>query len=673
MPSQPDNSKNPLPVTTTVAVLLIMAATGAMLAFLILSAFSLLGRTACTVVMVAGLPAIAVGYHRMNGGRLKPAGIRLRRFRHPFALLYAVCAAASAIGGAIHLPNNHDALSYRVPRILHWLAEGQWHWIGGADTRMDFSGIGYEVLLLPVLGALHTLRVAYLANLIGYLLLPGLIYQVLSSLGVRKNIAATWMWIIPCGSCFVMQAGSLGNDLPGATLLLASLAFALKARSTGGITDLWLAMLAAALMTGMKASNLPLLLPTAICMLAALARHPRMLLPNFQPPAANENVCSGAPRPSMPMTGSTPSSLIHPRHPFPATFLVGLMALAVSFAPLAIWNARHTGDWTGQPGSPLKLQSPAAGLAGNAILIGSAALAPAVFPQAEAINSGFDRFESESLGWIRERFPDMRMTHPQLASEENSGIGLGVTAALLLGMAGGLRGFKWRRLISLGGLVFIGSLGALLFFMMKLGNCGAPRLIMPYYAGAVGLMLLLFDSGTVFRARWWKVASLLLLLPIVPALLFGPARPLLPMRAIMNALIDRGIDHPMVVRMATVYEVYANRHDPYTAIREMLPANATRIAFAGTAGDSEYSFWLPLGTRRVVDFQPDSNGKPPEPGTFDAIVTSTWGSNDRFGMTPEQLAESLGWEITDSAEVQTLASLPPAKWSIITPPSKDSP
>ena len=40
-----------------------------------------------------------------------------------------------------------------------------------------------------------------------------------------------WMWLMPTGYCFLLQAGSIGNDLFGAVFALAALDFALRAAS----------------------------------------------------------------------------------------------------------------------------------------------------------------------------------------------------------------------------------------------------------------------------------------------------------------------------------------------------------------------------------------------------------------------------------------------------------
>jgi hypothetical protein len=615
--------------TETVTAVFVLLSAFFSLGALFLSLLGQVNRAGCSVLLVAGGVGSIFAYHRLNGGRWATCGVRLRRFKKPFPALYLLCALAAIIGGAIHPPTNHDALSYRVPRLLHWLAEGHWHWIGSTDTRMDFTGVGFEVLMLPSFAALHSLRFLFLINAIPYLLMPGLVFSVFTSLGIKKSIAALWMWILPCASCYAIQAGSIGNDFIACIYLLAALSFASRAASSGSKVAVLFAVLSAALMTGVKATNLPLLLPIAICLIPVFVRFPKTLV-----------TAAG----------------------------IGCIAIFTSFVPIAVVNTIHTGDWTGNPDSPLMIGNPAVGLAGNSILVGSAALAPPVFPAAEKINSWFNsKTEDPFLRWIKVGFPTFRMTHPQLATEEHSGFGLGVTGALLLGLAGAWHSIRFGRLHCHGGWVFAGFWIALMFFMMKLGNSAAPRYLAPYYPGMIGFFLLTLGSAKVFKKRWWRWGSLALLLPILPALACNPARPLLPMRSITTALTETGVGGRTAERMQTVYAVYANRHDVYAPVRAMLPPDAKSIAFAGTSGDSEYSFWLPLGTTQVSDFVMRRDGGIPDPSKYDAIVASTLGTGDRFGISPQELAKRIGWKIIGTTEIRSLAASEAAAWSVLVP------
>ena len=593
-----------------------------------LSWFAQLNRTGGILLLVVGLVGAIFGYHKLNGRLWPLKELRWHRYKKPFPLIYLFCAGAALVGGALHAPTNYDAFTYRIPRLLHWLSEGHWHWIGGRDPRMDFSAAGFEWLMLPTLAALYTLRFAFLINLICYLLLPGLVFSVFSALGVKRSIAATWMWILPCASCFVMQAGSIGNDLIATVYVLAALLFAMRAIQSGKPSEVILSISSAALMTGAKASNLPLLLPIAICLVVVFCRHPKLI---------------------------------------PIAVLAGVVASVISFAPFAVANFRHTGDWAGAPDSLLKIEEPALGLAGNSLMIVSASLAPAVFPPADKVNNWFNtKLAYPPLRQIRDGFADFRFTHPQLASEENSGLGLGVGAALLLGMLGTIKQVRARRIFNLGGAVCASFWIALLVYMIKLGNCGAPRLIAPYYSGLIALPLLAIPSAEVFKRPWWRWCSFVLLLPIIPALILNPARPLLPMLDVIGHLKASGLSNGMLNRMEVVYEVYANRSDAHRKVRELLPDHVKSIGFAGTGDESQYSFWLPLGERRIKELAPTAVGMP-DVGGVDAIVTSEWGCNDRFGLTPVQLAAKIGWQITGTARVRNYASLEAATWSVLCP------
>ena len=597
---------------------------------IILSSIGQLNRTGNGFLLAIGLAGSLLVYRKLNGTFQITNGLKWHRFKKPFPLLYFICASAALVGGAIHSPSNYDAFSYRIPRLLHWLSTERWHWIGGLDARMDFSAAGFEWLMIPTFAVFHTLRFAFLINVISYFLLPGLVFSVFSALGMKRSIAATWMWILPCASCFVMEAGSIGNDFIAAVYVLSALLFALKAIEQGKRFHVILAILASALMTGAKASNLPLLLPVAICMVVMFFKQPQLIL---------------------------------------TAMLAGCLATLVSFAPLALVNDRYTGDWAGDPNSLLKIKNPIIGVAGNALQLASGSLVPAVFPPADKVNQWANaKLEYPPLKQIKEGFPEFRSTLSQMASEESSGLGLGVSMALLLGLYGSRKHIQIMRGVTMGGAVCVGFWVALLVYMMKLGNCSAPRLIAPYYVGLIALPLLLIKSGKVFTRSWWQWTSLVFLAPIIPALILNPARPLLPMIGIVEILKDNGINNGTLTRMETVYQVYANRADAHKTVRKLLPENASAIGFAGTSDESEYSFWLPLGTRRVKDMTPLSTGNLPETLGLDAIVTSDWGCNDRFRMTPEQLAAKIGWDIIASTRVQTYASSEKAaRWSIFAP------
>src|SRR6185436_13048014 len=52
-----------------------------------------------------------------------------RRFSRWLPGCFVVLAFLVFLSGALYAPTNHTGLTYRIPRVLQWLAHGQWFWI----------------------------------------------------------------------------------------------------------------------------------------------------------------------------------------------------------------------------------------------------------------------------------------------------------------------------------------------------------------------------------------------------------------------------------------------------------------------------------------------------------------------------------------------------------------
>ena len=136
----------------------------------------------------------------------------LRRFRRPLPVAFAALAFLIFLGGAIYPPSNYDGLAYRVARVLHWLDHGHWWWIHTPEYRMNDRTCGIEWFYAPLLLFTKSDRALFLVNYIPFLLLPGLVFSVFTRLGVRARVAWSWMWLLPAGYNFLLQAGSIAND-----------------------------------------------------------------------------------------------------------------------------------------------------------------------------------------------------------------------------------------------------------------------------------------------------------------------------------------------------------------------------------------------------------------------------------------------------------------------------
>ncbi len=547
--------KRVLPVDAlTLAGAWILFSAFASLAGWILSLAGWLNPTGYAIALAAGVVAGILAWRR--GGCRLGWSVRRARYRRPWPALFAVVAVLAAAGAFAHAPNNIDAVAYRLPRVLHWLAAGRWHWIDTVDPRLNYSGAGQEWLLAPQLALLHTDRLAALPNLLGFALLPGLLFVTFRGWGIAQGVAVRWMWLLPLAPVYLLQAGGSANDLTGAVYFVAALACGARAMGRGSPGWLALSTLAVALATGVKTSNLPLVLPWLV----------------FVWPALRDGAAARR-----------------------ALLLAALPALMISGAVTLAANRVASGDWTGDPAnaSGARPGGFVAALAGNTVETVLQSLAPPVFPGAGRVERGIE----ESLGpamrrWLGDDFPRFSLHVTELAQEEWAGLGLAVLALLTPGLGSPGSSRPGRR-----ALPWAAGMGALAFFLL-MGSEMPARLLAAYYPLAVAAVLLRPGQGRWVRdGRFNLLAAAGALLALVP-LVVSPSRPLVR--------VDRlpGIGGGVRQRAELAYEVYAARGDPLAVLRAQLPADVVRVGFMATADDSELSFWRPFGQRTVTTVRP---------------------------------------------------------------------
>ena len=193
---------------------------------------------------------------------------------------------------------------------MHWLAEGHWHWIHTPNYRMNDRCCGFEWLTAPVLLFTGSDRGLFLINFISFLLLPGLIFSVFTRLGVRPRVAWHWMWLLPTGYNFLLQAGSLGNDTFPTVYALAAVDFGLRAWESRRPSDLWLFTAVGGVADRGQGEQPAVAAALGDC---GFARCCRWLL----------------------------------RRPVMTVLALVLLAATVSFLPTAVLNLRYCGDWSG--------------------------------------------------------------------------------------------------------------------------------------------------------------------------------------------------------------------------------------------------------------------------------------------------------------------------------------
>src|SRR5262249_44827754 len=142
------------------------------------------------------------------------------------------------------------------------------------------------------------------------LLLPGLIFSVFRRLGVGRQVSWWWMWLLASGWCYVLQASTTHNDSIATIYVLAAVDLALRSKETNRVGDLWLSLLAIALATAIKQTNIPLVL--------------------------------------LWLVAAAPSLGLALKHRL-SSLGIALLAALVSTLPTTVLNVQETGTWTGMP------------------------------------------------------------------------------------------------------------------------------------------------------------------------------------------------------------------------------------------------------------------------------------------------------------------------------------
>jgi hypothetical protein len=494
----------------------------------------------------------------------------IRHCRQPLPACFILIAALSIISGFLYEPNNGDTMSYRVPRVLHWLARNQWHWLGHPDSRMDFLSPGVEWIYAPLLLFTHSDRLLFLLNVAAFVQLPGLSFVLFREMGMSPRAAWHWMWVAAAGWTFVLQASGVVNDLFAVPFALAALGLALRARRRHSVSDWWWSLLAAALMTNVKQSNLVLLLPW----LAAAGASWRLPL---QRPAA--------------------------------TLALAVVALFASCAPTTFFNLQHTGSWigwskdappVGETGFP---ESPWVGVLGNSFTLAVRNLVPPIFPWAPAWNAKMDAFLATSFGSHFRSF--QLFGHVERAGQEEV-MGFGMLPCLLLVMSVGagmwhLRQRKdtlpkqyWKqRLVSWGLAV------ATVVFLAKVATATNARLFAPFYIPLLAVFLSRTAQDRIVRQQWWQRFALLVVASGIALVIFSRTRPLWPANTVAEGASRRWPESKLVTVLARSYSYTARTQRYINDILSALPPGERVIGkVSWVPGEAFLS--KPYTTREIV-------------------------------------------------------------------------
>ena len=530
-----------------------------------------------------------------------------RRLRRPVPAAFALVTLFTLTGAILTSPSNYDALSYRIPRVMHWLSQGGWFWIPTANARQNYSGVGQEWLLAPLLALSGSDRLFFLPNFLCFILLPSVCFRVLRGLEVTPRAASLWMWLFPFAPVFLLQAGGVANDLLGAFWFLASLAL-LPGRFIFGAFP-GASLLSLGLATGVKASNLVLLLPWLAKFSAGVFLRREVWRPA----------------------------------------LVALpLAMAISFAPIAIFNHRNTGDWSGDPKNDGGLKAGAFFPA----LLGNALLVAAVNAQ-QPINLGTDRLvrhfsvfcPDELKQIIRKSYPRWFLPADEFAIEEGAAWGWPLVFLAWMGLREKQRaGFQASR-------PMVAAAWCSAFFMMgMLASEALPRLLAPLYP----LLFLPCSAANESKAPLKRKYLLLSLILLSSPLLLSPGRPGLPWKWLAEKIQGLGGGGKLAQRVLRVEQAYRQRP---LGLRCLVPTDlekpGMRLLLISNGNDTESPLWWPFGSRQVFSLQA-SDPLPKKAPDLILIRAMDWPQwSQRWGVRANQASR---------CEVTLLARLGPEEW-----------
>jgi hypothetical protein len=593
----------------------------------ILSALHKLNRAGYGVVFA--LAAIAfIWWRRKTNWHPRKKSAQLfhqfrRRFKRPAPLLFLLLALLALLSGSLYPALNYDADAYRLPRVFHWLWFEQWHWIHTFDARLNISACGFEWLSAPLILFTRTDRFLFLINWISFLMLPGLIFSVFTRLQVRPRVAWWWMWFLASGWCFALQAGSIANDSFAAIYILAAVDLALRAQEKNSVTDLWLSLLAAALATGAKQTNIPLAL------LWVIAAWPSLRLLRTRP-------------------------II--------TVLIAAGGLLVSIVPISVLNYQHYGTWLPLEESGVVALgkfhlNPFWGVVGNAFCIPAENLLPPFFPWTDSWNAMMDRFMQTPFGSHFSSFEHFGIlslgTHG--VGEANAGIGLGICVLVLVSLWSAWRYSKTILTLAvessrLPWLLRVAPWALLLLFMAKVGTFQNARQLSPYYPFFFPLLLAGTGQAQLVRRIWWQRLGLLVMAVTAVILVGARNRPLFPAQTVLDWLRSNHPDSRFISRIALAYEMRSTVENEQHCFTKDFPPGERVIGFIPVLGGSEAGFetglWLPFGQRRVEWVLPDD---PPEKFQLLDIhyVVVEEEALDRMNETVEQWMNQFDGELVD--------------------------
>ena len=541
--------------------------------FIVLSAWLAAGgwvlsaaRQVNTIGYIVWLLAFTgVGCAAVRSGLLSACPIVWRQhFRWPGrwpARLFA-CVLLATLAGALSQRIAHfDALSYRIPRILQYLAENRWHWIRTTEFRMNAVAPGIEWLWAPIFAVGAPERLVNVLGSLYYLFLPGLLFGTWVQSGVSARTAWWWCWILPAGYCYAMQSGGPAVDLPGTIYTLAAIDFALRAWHRRSWRHLCLSILAASLMGTLRLMCLPLgLVWVAPALLSFVRRSP----------------------------------------PLAASLGTAALALACSMIPGAYFNIKYAGSFRGIPTDAYPaIKHPLLAIIPNLAWFVIQNLVPPFFPWYKEWNKWANNITA-SMG---DNFAGLPFwgTVERGASEQNAGLGCTVFIFTLVSIWLARR-YRKGRIVQVPGMIrwiWVTPWIALVVFAAQIGLAQSGRYLASYYPLLLTPFLASPGFGLLISRRWWQRGAAAVMAITLGLVIISRQRPVWPVYQIVKTTVRLLPANQAAQKIEASFDRLHDRDQLRAMISTHLPSSASNVGYIAVAGSSDLDLAGPFHKRRV--------------------------------------------------------------------------
>jgi hypothetical protein len=442
------------------------------------------------------------------------------------------------------------------------------------------------------------------------------------------------MWLFPTGYGYLLQSSSICNDAFATVYALSATTLVLRFAHHRNIRDLLFCSLSCALLTGAKASNLPLLLPVFLLLIFSL------------------------------------KSVLHAWRPI---LVITPPLILASLIPVAYLNWKYCGDWTGTRLEPPRFVSaPWIGLVGNFGQTIAQNFSPPVLPNARALDSAI---QSLLPSFIRE---PLRLDFEggftfglgELPTEA-SGLGFGISLCLLVASIISLNQwpFYWHK-CNLPIRIFLisGSL-TLVWFFTKTAIAGVSRVVLPYFPIALAFILAASNWSRLHRSRLFRLTVLLNLFLAILTIVIDPSRPLWPAQILLSHSTSSPPIEKLRTRALSVYSNYGSRSDVFSPLRPLLPPSVSEVGFFNGGDDPVSSLWKPYGSLIVREVTPKDNLASLQARGLHYIFAGERGLRDNRSQTIEEWATDLHGSIIATTTLHPAVSRGPERWVLVLLPT----